>query len=113
MTHACPVCGARLLLPIKACLGCWHVYERRGKEATAMTEQAEWKGTSQAWDRLKASVQEYCACVADPGTGAGTYVCPSHRMLATDQRALNGLLFYYRISWRLIAEEHAIKGPES
>jgi hypothetical protein len=86
-------------------MGCWHAMQRR-KEAT-VTEQAEWHGTAQAWDRLKASVQRHCACVADPGTGALTYVCPSHTMLTTDQRALNGLLFMYCISGRLIAEEHS------
>jgi hypothetical protein len=52
---------------------------------------------------LLQAVQAHCECTLDRGRTVGT--CAAHRMLACDQRALNGLLFMRRLAARLVAEE--------
>lgn len=63
-----------------------------------------WHGTQvEALDLLQ-SLNRNCSCVftAD-GTRLST--CAPHQMLATDQRAIDGLLFARRIAGRLRIEE--------
>lgn len=61
-----------------------------------------WHGTPAEWIDLVRAVEHSCAC---PWQGAGAPVCPTHRMLLEDQRALDGLLFARRIRQRLLREE--------
>lgn len=71
---------------------------------TLTASPATWHGTTAEAQLLVAAVNHYCTCVYDGG-GALVAVCPAHRMLVEDQRALNGLLFARRIREQLIREE--------
>jgi hypothetical protein len=58
---------------------------------------------------LIAAVQHNCDCSYD-GPDGWLSACSGHLMLARDQRALDGLLWYRRLVTRLLAEE-GIAGP--
>ena len=44
------------------------------------------------------------------GVGAGLAGCPAPRILADDQRALNGLLYARRMAWKFRDEEWCTTG---
>jgi hypothetical protein len=62
-----------------------------------------WHGTRQESLELLHAVRQHCSCETERGLMLET--CAAHRMLARDQRALNGLLFMRRMAERLLAEE--------
>jgi hypothetical protein len=61
-----------------------------------------WKGRAAEYRDLVNAVGRNCSC--EYGLGVRTY-CSAHRMIAEDQRALDGLLFARRMSDRLRREE--------
>jgi hypothetical protein len=67
------------------------------------THQAVWHGTSQESAALVKAVAGNCNCIGR--TGERNAVCAAHRMLAEDQRALDGLAFARRMKSRLLDEE--------
>jgi hypothetical protein len=68
-----------------------------------------WHGTQEESAELIWIVASNCTC--DPTRwAAGSSVCPPHRMLREDQRALDGLVFVRRIAARLAFEEHGCTG---
>jgi hypothetical protein len=69
-----------------------------------MTTPAAWHGTSREQLDLLAAVTRHCTCHTRTD-GVRTIVCPPHRMLVEDQRALDGLLFAKRLAERLQDEE--------
>jgi hypothetical protein len=68
-----------------------------------------WNGTRQEAGELLEAVSANCTCVRD-AAGIRTAICEAHRMLVTDQRALNGLVFARRIASRFRAEEFREEG---
>jgi hypothetical protein len=76
-------------------------------EKTSMMTVASWHGTHQESLELVNAVASNCACeIGD--MGEHLTVCEPHRMLATEQRALDGLLFVRRMAERLRREEFAV-----
>jgi hypothetical protein len=62
-----------------------------------------WHGTPDEGAELLRVLKQYCSCHVQ---GATTLTaCSVHRMLAEDQRAVDGLLFARHIATRLLAEE--------
>ena len=55
-----------------------------------MDQLAQWKGTSQQFDRLKTAIERNCPSIRE--CLAGTQMCTAHSMLA-DQTQLNRLAF--------------------
>lgn len=55
-----------------------------------MGQLAEWKGTSQQFDRLKSAIERNCPTIED--CLAGKALCTAHSMLV-DQVLLNRLAF--------------------
>ena len=74
-----------------------------------MTEIA-WHGTQQESLDLINAVTRNCACEFGL-MGVRLTTCPPHRMLAEDQRALDGLLFVRRMRERLQDEEFSTATP--
>jgi hypothetical protein len=72
-----------------------------------MAQQTIWNGTEAEAVDLLTAVEHNCACnkVLEGHIQA---TCAPHRMLAEDQRALNGLLFARRIVRRLSEEERLL-----
>ncbi len=71
---------------------------------------ASWQGTPREYLDLTRALNRNCGCDWEfQGTRAAA--CPAHRMLADDQRALNGLLFARRIATRLRSEEWLERQP--
>lgn len=69
-----------------------------------MATSVLWHGTqSEALDLLQA-LNRNCSCVVT-AEGVRLTTCAPHRMLSTDQRAIDGLLFARRIAERLRGEE--------
>jgi hypothetical protein len=62
-----------------------------------------WNGTQTEYLDLVRALIHNCAC--EFANGVLLSACPAHRMLAEDQRALNGLVFGRRIAGRLQHEE--------
>ena len=114
--HACPVCGERLLLPIKTCPGCWHIYQRRvWAEEAAMS--ATFNGTEAEARLLKDAVDRNCDCRVEGVQTINGYrtvnrVCAMHTALVDDQQLLDRLLFERRDRERLKREEHMPKGTD-
>ena len=69
-----------------------------------MPTLVEWHGTPDEALELVNCVARNCACQFS-AIGTRTTLCDSHRMLSTDQRALDGLLFARYMAARLWAEE--------
>lgn len=69
-----------------------------------------WHGTRQEASELVEAIQHNCAC-AYSSAGARLRLCPAHRMLVEDQRALDGLVFARRISSSLRLEEWLATPP--
>jgi hypothetical protein len=75
--------------------------KHHGEETMTYTR---WHGTRFEELDLLAVVRRHCTCEVDED-GVRLSVCPPHRMLLEDQRALDGLLFARRLARRLQAEE--------
>jgi hypothetical protein len=56
-------------------------------------------------ETLIRAIERNCDCPEVRVQGAASTACGGHRMLAFDQRALDGLLFVSRMAGRLRAEE--------
>lgn len=65
-----------------------------------------WHGTKDEADALLAVLARNCLCKWNDD-GSLNDQCGVHRMLLTDQKALDGLLFAKRIAHRLIYEEES------
>jgi hypothetical protein len=71
-----------------------------------MPRHITWNGTPDEALALLHALRTHCQCHAD---GGRTLVpCPSHAMLARDQRAVDGLIFMRRMAARLLAEEFEV-----
>jgi len=68
---------------------------------------AVWHGTHQESLELVNAVAANCTCEFGD-MGEHLTVCEAHRMLATDQRALDGLLFVRHMAGRLKQEEFLV-----
>jgi hypothetical protein len=69
-----------------------------------------WRGTAGEAGELLTAALNHCTCVLDDH-GARVKMCPSHSMVFTDQRALNGLLFARRTRARFEAAEFDAPRP--
>ena len=71
-----------------------------------MSRHIAWHGTADEAVALLHALSHNCACkIVDGRTIAP---CSGHRMLALDQRAIDGLVFVRRIAERLLAEEFGV-----
>jgi hypothetical protein len=70
-----------------------------------------WNGTPDEAIALLHALRSHCECRVDQGRTVEP--CASHKMLARDQRAVDGLLFMRRIAARLLAEEFDVPWPAS
>lgn len=68
-----------------------------------MATQVFWHGTDQEKYDLLTALAHSCECIVD-GDGPQE-TCAAHKMLLTDQRALDGLVFIHRIVKRVTEEE--------
>jgi hypothetical protein len=69
-----------------------------------MHTTVSWNGTHREQSALLRAVSHSCACDFEQ-IGQQLTACSAHRMLAEDQRALDGLLFVRRLADRLRREE--------
>jgi len=69
---------------------------------------AVWHGSTTEMEALLRAAEHNCACGRARSSQDWATRCSSHRMLAFDQRALDGLLFVRRLTRRLEAEEWAL-----
>jgi hypothetical protein len=74
-----------------------------------MTRRTIWHGTNDEALALLQALNEHCKCRVE--TERTVAPCPSHHMLARDQRAVDGLLFMRRMAARLLAEEFDVALP--
>jgi len=75
-----------------------------------MARRITWKGTSDEALALLHALREHCDCHVEQGRTLAP--CEGHLMLASDQRAIDGLLFMRRMAPRLLAEEFEL-APET
>ena len=68
-----------------------------------MQRRTIWHGSTQESLELLRAVSRHCACRVQASKTVST--CAAHRMLAEDQRAIDGLLFGRAIVARLLEEE--------
>lgn len=73
-------------------------------DANSMASSVLWHGTQTEALELLQALSRNCSCAVTP-EGVRLSTCPPHRMLSTDQRAIDGLLFARRIARRLRSEE--------
>jgi hypothetical protein len=71
-----------------------------------------WHGTQQESTDLVTAIARHCTCEFGL-MGVRPFMCPAHRMLMQDQRALDGLLFARRMAHRLLREEFLTTKPVS
>jgi hypothetical protein len=76
-----------------------------------MARRITWNGTTDEALALLQALRTHCACRVEDGRLVSP--CPSHTMLAHDQRAVDGLLFMRRMAGRLLAEEFGVAVPVS
>ena len=76
-----------------------------------MTRRINWNGTTDEALALLHALKEHCNCSIKEGRTVAP--CASHVMLASDQRAIDGLLFMRRMAARLLAEEFGVAVPAS
>jgi hypothetical protein len=69
-----------------------------------MASNVLWHGTQTEALELLQALSRNCSCVVT-AEGVRLSTCAPHDMLATDQRAIDGLLFARRIAARLRSEE--------
>jgi hypothetical protein len=74
-----------------------------------MARRITWNGTTDEALALLAALSAHCGCRIEQGRTLAA--CPSHTMLANDQRAVDGLLFMRRMAPRLLAEEFDLAIP--
>jgi hypothetical protein len=77
-------------------------------EIGPMTQQIKWNGTTSEALALLQALRAYCQCRVERGHTLTP--CESHRMIAHDQRAVDGLLFMRRMAARLLVEEFGVPG---
>ena len=75
-----------------------------------MAQRTFWNGTPDEALALLQAVRAHCACRVEGGRTVAA--CASHAMLASDQRAVDGLLFMRRMAPRLLAEEFEMTGVQ-
>ena len=80
-------------------------YRDGTREQGARVDNVAWKGTITEQLDLMAAVQHNCDCSFDGRDGRRLTACSAHKMLARDQRALNGLLWNRHLVARLLTEE--------
>jgi hypothetical protein len=68
-----------------------------------MARRISWNGTTDEALALLQALRENCDCRIEHGRTVAA--CGGHIMLASDQRAVDGLLFMRRMAARLLAEE--------
>jgi hypothetical protein len=68
-----------------------------------MAQTITWNGTADEALALLDALQRNCECRVEQGRTVAA--CGAHRMLARDQRAVDGLIFMRRMAARLLAEE--------
>jgi hypothetical protein len=68
-----------------------------------MARQITWKGTPDEALALLHALRAHCECRVEQGRTIAS--CAGHRMLANEQRAIDGLVFMRRIAPRLLAAE--------
>jgi hypothetical protein len=76
-----------------------------------MPRRITWNGTTDVALALLQALRANCECRIH--AGRTVTACASHRMLARDQRAVDGLLFMRRIAGRLLAEEFGVPVPNA
>ena len=72
-----------------------------------MARRISWNGTPDEALALLHVLSTHCACEIEGGRTVAS--CAPHRMLAHDQRAVDGLLFMRRMAERLLREEFEIE----
>ncbi len=70
-----------------------------------MAQFAVWHGPDEEMQTLVRAIERNCDCPEVRAQSAARGPCGGHRMLAFDQRALDGLLFVSQMAGRLRAEE--------
>lgn len=70
-----------------------------------MATLAQFHGTESEATRLLEAIASTCECYVEEGKVKR--VCQAHRMIYTDQRALDGLVFVRRFGARFVAQEFA------
>ena len=70
-----------------------------------MTQVTVFHGTPTEFHLLQLAIDRNCTCATNP-TGQRTTCCSAHALLL-DQHALDRLLFYRRIGYRMLAQEYA------
>jgi hypothetical protein len=69
-----------------------------------ITTEAVWRGTRSEWLDLLQAIAHNCECRVDD-MGVQLEACASHRLLISDQCALDGLLFARSIADRMQRQE--------
>ena len=64
-----------------------------------------WPGNDEEKSEVLVAIGHHCECVYDSETNEKTSSCPSHLALVNDQKFVDGLVFYRRISECLKREE--------
>jgi hypothetical protein len=78
-------------------------------EIGPMPRRITWNGSTDEALALLQALRAHCECGVDQGRTVAP--CASHSMLASDQRAVDGLLFMRRMAARLLAEEFDVAIP--
>jgi hypothetical protein len=76
-----------------------------------MTPDAIWHGTQSERLHLLYAIAHNCECEVDD-LGVQLEACASHRMLISDQRALDGLLFARHAADRLKRQEFELSARD-
>jgi hypothetical protein len=74
-----------------------------------MARRITWNGTTDEALALLHALGAHCECHIEAGRTLAP--CGAHLMLATDQRAVDGLLFMRRLASRLLVEEFDLERP--
>lgn len=89
------------------------IVARTWAKSLPMHHRAIWHGSKQESLELLLAVGRNCACRIQDGKTVSA--CAAHRMLAEDQRAIDGLLFARNIMTHLMQEEfttsHTMPAP--
>lgn len=75
-----------------------------------MTQIAVWHGSEEQILTLLKAVEHNCECIRGHAYDVLT-TCSAHKMLAVDQRALDGLLFVCGLARQLREEEWSTRAP--
>jgi hypothetical protein len=74
-----------------------------------ISTEAVWRGTQSEWLDLLHAIAQNCECQVDD-MGVQLEACASHRLLVSDQRALDGLLFARRTADCMQRQELELNG---